>query len=135
MKNFLVIEDNCDDAVLIKRAFKATDSCHAFICRNLSEAKAYLDGAGMYANRNEHPFPNAVISDMHLGIESAVDFLKWLKGSSEFNPLPVFILTGTASTREAALAKELGALEVFRKPSKYEDLKGLVRDVAAKLRT
>jgi DNA-binding response OmpR family regulator len=133
MKNFLVIEDNADDALLIKRAFAATHSCHAFVCRNVSEAKAYLNGSGMYQDREKFPFPNAVVSDMHLGLESAVDFLKWIKASEQFRTMPVVILSGTASTRECAVAGELGAVEVLRKPAKYEELRAMVQDLAAKL--
>lgn len=133
MRTFLVIEDNVDDALLIKRAFKATDSCHAFFCRNPPEAKAYLHGAGMYRNRGQYPFPNAVIFDMHLGLETAIDFLKWLKSIDKFKAMPVFVLTGTFSAREGSLAKELGAIEVLRKPAKYEDLKGMIQDLVGKL--
>ena len=133
MKNFLVIEDNGDDALLIKRAFHVTDGCRAVVCRNLSEAKAYLQGAGIYSDREKYPFPNAVISDLHLGYESAVDFLRWIKGTEEFRAMPVIVLTVTASTRECAHAIELGALEVLKKPSKYEDLKGMIQDLVSKL--
>jgi CheY-like chemotaxis protein len=133
MKNYLVIEDDLDDALLIKRAFKGLDSCSVFVCRNLGEAKAYLAGAGIYRNREQFPFPNAIICDMHLGFESAGDFLKWIKASPEFHSMPVTILTGTASTREAAMAKELGALEVLRKPNRLEDLRQMLADLAAKL--
>lgn len=132
-KHFLVIEDSADDALLIQRAFGATDSCSAFICRNLSEATAYLQGAGMYGNRRDFPFPNAVICDMHLGFESAVDLLGWINRSKEFQSMPVIILTGTASTRECEVAKYLGALEVLRKPAKYEDLRGMIQDLVGKL--
>ena len=132
-KQFLVIEDNADDAILIQRAFGATDSCSAFVCRNLSEAKAYLQGAGMYQNRQVFPFPNAVICDMHLGIESGLDFLKWVKGSKEFQSMPVVILTGNSTTRECVLAKESGALEILHKPGKYETLRTMLQDMAAKL--
>ena len=133
MKNFLVIEDNGDDALLIQRAFSFTPSCQAIVCRNLAEAKAYLQGAGAYSDRQRYPLPNAVISDMHLGLDSAVDFLRWIKASEEFRFMPVIVLSGTASTRECALAKDLGALEVLRKPSRYEDLKAMVQDVVSKL--
>ena len=132
-KNFLVIEDNTDDALLIKRAFASTHSCQASVCRNLSEAKAYLHGSGMYADREKFPFPNAVISDMHLGFESAVDFLKWIKGDPQFQSMPLLVLSGTASTRECEMARELGAVDVLRKPGKYEDLKAMVQDLAGKL--
>ena len=134
-KNFLVVEDNPDDSLLIKRAFAATHSCHAFVCRNLSEAKDYIRGSGMYATREKFPFPNAVICDMHLGLESAVDFLKWIKASEAFRSMPVFVLSGTASTRECALARDLGAAEVLRKPAKFEDLRSMMQDLAGKLCT
>jgi CheY-like chemotaxis protein len=132
-KQFLVIEDNADDAILIQRAFAATDGCSAFVCRNLSEAKAYLQGAGMYQNRQVFPFPNAVICDMHLGTESGLDFLKWVKASKEFQSMPVVILTGNSTTRECVLAKESGALEILYKPAKYETLRTMLQDMAAKL--
>jgi DNA-binding response OmpR family regulator len=132
-KKFLVIEDNQDDAVLITRAFRATESCRAFVCRNLSEAKAYLLGAGMYANRERYAFPNAVISDMHLGAESGIDLLQWLRGMRELEAMPVFILTGGISSDDELRAKALGAIEILRKPTKYEDLKAMLQDLAAKL--
>lgn len=103
------------------------------VCRNLSEAKAYLCGAGLYANRRRFPFPNAVICDLHIGYESGVDFLKWVKQREEFRAMPVIILTGTASLAECAMAHELGALEVLRKPSDFDDLQTMLADLAAKL--
>jgi len=87
----------------------------------------------MYGDRDRYPFPNAVICDMHLGFESAADFLQWIKANKEFQTMPVIILTGTASTREAANAKDLGALDVLRKPAKYEDLQAMIRDLVSKL--
>lgn len=132
-KTFLVIEDSSDDATLIGRAFAATAQCQALICRNLSEARAYLSGAGMYENREKFPLPNAIISDLHLGFESGVDFLKWVKAHAQFKNMPVIILTGTATSRDCLDAKEAGALEVLKKPARYEDLKRMLGDLAAKL--
>jgi CheY-like chemotaxis protein len=133
LKHFLVIEDNADDAFLIRRAFRETDTCRAFISRTLTEAKARLQRAGMYNDQEKFPSPDAVICDMHLGMNSALDFLRWINASDEFRLLPVFILTGTASSSECGEAKDLGALEVLRKPGKYEDLRGMVEVLAAKL--
>jgi CheY-like chemotaxis protein len=133
LKNFLVIEDNADDAVLIRRAFKATDSCRAFVSRTLTEAKAHLQRAGMYGDEQRFPSSDAVVCDMHIGMDSALDFLKWIKARDEFRLVPVFVLTGTGSTSECGRAKDLGALEVLLKPVKYEDLCAMVEDLAAKL--
>jgi CheY-like chemotaxis protein len=132
-KTFLVIEDSSDDALLIKRAFRGLESCQAIVCRNLSEARAYMNGAGQYSDRAKYPFPNAVICDLHLGYESGVDFVLWIKEQPTFKDMPVIILTGTATTSEAIAAKEKGALDVLRKPARYEDLKVMLDDLAAKL--
>lgn len=134
-KTFLVIEDSADDAALIRRSFDAMESCRAFICRNISEAKAYLQGAGMYQDRDSYPFPNAVICDLRLGDESGIQFLSWLKEKSDFPKLPVIILSGTASAKEMVQAINLGADDVLRKPAKYEELKAMMTDLAGKLCT
>lgn len=132
-KTFLVIEDSADDALLIRRAFAALEACQAIVCRNLSEAKAYMNGAGLYQDRTKYPFPNAIICDLHIGFESGVEFVVWIKAHEAFKDMPVIILTGTATTSEAVTAKQKGALDVLRKPSRFEDLRTMLNDLAAKL--
>ena len=133
VRNFLVIEDNPDDAILIKRAFRTTASCSTFVSRTLTEAKAHLQRSGMYADELQFPNLDAVICDMHLGMDSALDFLKWIKAIEGLKLLPVFVLTGTASSSECGTARDLGAIEVLRKPARYEDLRRMAHDLASKL--
>src|SRR5881392_1765818 len=118
-KTFLVVEDDADDAVLIRKAFNAMAGCQALICRNLSEARAYMIGAGIYSDRAKHPFPNVILCDLHIGFESGVEFLKWIKQHPLFKDMPVIILSGTATSSECVAAKEKGALDVLRKPMRY----------------
>jgi CheY-like chemotaxis protein len=133
-KVFLVVEDNADNAVLIRRVFKELESCAAFVCRNNSEAKAYVLGAGMYSDRNEFPFPNAVICDLRFGDESGIDFLRWVKSVDEkVKALPVFILANRESPDEIVAAEELGATEILRKPASAESLHSMLVDLASKL--
>jgi DNA-binding response OmpR family regulator len=132
-KTFLVIEDDADDAALIRLAFDRLESCGASVCRNLSEAKAYVTGCGMYADRSRHPFPSAVICDLNLYGESGVEFVAWLKDSAEFSRMPVFILTGSTSERDISAAKMRGAVSVSMKPARFEDLRLMVSDMASTL--
>jgi CheY-like chemotaxis protein len=131
-KAFLVIEDSADDAVLIRRAFDSIEGCHAVICRNISEAKAYVQGAGMYQDRTEFPFPNAVICDLWLGGESGNEFLQWLKRTN-FRALPVYVLSGCNSPKDFLAAKKLGAVDILKKPADLGDLQRMLTDVASKL--
>jgi DNA-binding response OmpR family regulator len=132
-KTFLVIEDDANDAALIRLAFDALEPCTAFVCRNLSEAKAYVIGSGMYSNRSMHPFPNAVICDLNLGGESGVEFVVWLKDSTDYAKLPVIILTGSSSEVDISAARKRGAVSVLKKPAQFEDLRSMLRDMASKL--
>ena len=132
-KQFLVIEDSPDDAALIRRAFDAVEGCNAFVCRNISEAKAYVQGAGMYGDRKLFPFPNGVICDIRLGEESGTQFLSWLKGT-QFKKLPVFILSG-ASPKELSAAKAFKPVAVLKKPARFEELQSMLNDLAGKLCT
>jgi CheY-like chemotaxis protein len=132
-KTFLVIEDNANDAALIRRAFDSLDNCRAFVSRNLSEARAYILGSGFYENREQYPFPNAVICDYRLGGESGVEFLDWLQKKANLQALPVIILSGAASDKEMLAAKKAGAVDVRRKPGRLEDLQEMLKELALKL--
>jgi two-component system response regulator len=128
-----VIEDNADDAELIRRAFRAVESCRALVCRNLSEGRAYIQGAGMNRDRREYPFPNAVICDLRLGGESGVEFVAWLKSIPEYCKVPIIVLSSSASDKELIGAKNSGASDVLRKPARFEESQALLTDLTRKL--
>src|SRR5258708_11767729 len=79
LNNFLIVEDDANDAYLIKRALSSTKCRSSFVCRNPGEAKAYLRGAGMYADRRRYPFPNVVITDLRMGRESGIELVDWVR--------------------------------------------------------
>ena len=132
-KTFLVIEDDKHDAELVKRVFRSLDNCDAALCRNLSEAKAYLLGGGLYCDRTIYPIPNAVICDFKLAGEDATDLLKWIKSEEGLSNMPVYILTGRASPNEVNQAKKLGSADVLEKPLDFTAFKQMLTDLAAKL--
>jgi CheY-like chemotaxis protein len=115
-KHFLVLEDNQDDAFLIRRAVAKTPWCSAFVCRNASEAKAYMLGAGLYSDRLNFQLPQMILLDLKLGTDTGINFLKWLKTSPEFNAIPVTVLTGYAEEKDVIAAENAGALNVLIKP-------------------
>jgi DNA-binding NarL/FixJ family response regulator len=131
--HFLILENDADDAFLIRRAFSNFPLCSAFVCRNTSEARAYMIGAGMYADRERYPVPTAVVSDVCLEGESGVDFLRWLRNTAAFANIPVYILTGSASPEQVDAASKLGAAGVFSKPVKIQALQELIRSIAVDL--
>jgi CheY-like chemotaxis protein len=129
--HFLAIENDPLEALLLQKAFsRITPATTVAVCRSLSEAKAYLSGAGMYANRQEYPVPQAIICDLHLELETGFEFLLWLAGQTASKAIPVFILTGSSSPAEIARAYSLGATEVLQKPMELTELSTMLDQLA-----
>jgi DNA-binding NtrC family response regulator len=125
-KMFLVLENSPEDAFLIGHAFSLLHDCSSHICRNTNEARAYLKGTGGYKDRNRYPFPHAVMSDLHLGPESGIEFFNWMEKSEEFEPLQRVLLTGSASPRDLTEAAKIPRLKIIEKPMDLAALKKIV---------
>lgn len=122
---FLVLEDDADDALLIRRAFVKAE-CFAFVCRNTSEARAYLTGAGMYSDRDTYPFPDIFVTDLRLGDESGVNFLAWIRSQESLRHLTVFALSGQATPKDMVQLRALGVARFLQKPPNPLDLEALL---------
>jgi CheY-like chemotaxis protein len=134
--HFLVLEDNADEAFLIQRAFtKVKRPSSVSVCQSVSEAKAYLNGDTIYADRSKHPWPIAVISDLHLAIESGFDFLEWIRSDGRLKGLPVIILTGSSAPADISRARSMGAKEVLEKPMESGPLTELLERLVLSLST
>lgn len=131
-KTFLVLEDDADDATLIRRAL-SNAACQAFVCRNTSEAKAYVQGAGMYADRHRFPDPDVFITDLRLGEDSGVDFLAWLRDNNYLQGVPVVILSGAATPADLLAVKHMDVTRVILKPSDTIALQDLLIELQREL--
>ncbi|HEY6228179.1 MAG TPA: hypothetical protein VI282_13745, partial [Verrucomicrobiae bacterium] len=97
-----------DDALAFEQAARETAKAHIHICRNFSEAKAYLQGAGQYHDRDQFPFPRVVVASLMPGGDSALHFLSWLSQNVENAPI-IFVFTRSPSAAHRLQAVELGA--------------------------
>lgn len=124
----LLVEDDPDHAMLAGRTFKRA-GLPAPVVFDGPEALAYLGGEGEFADRATHPVPQLVISDMHAGLISARDLLKFVRSHPELSGLPVAVLSGSSNPRDEADTKELGAVAFLQKPLTTDALVGLLRSV------
>lgn len=101
------------------------------ICRNPSEAKSLLKGAGMYANREMYPLPDLIITDMRMGDESGMELVEWVRQQeSPLREVPIVILSGSCTPLQFEAAQTVGANAVHRKPTRLEELQGLLNAIA-----
>src|SRR5262245_51006627 len=117
-RKFLIVENDANDAFLIARALGRSPRCGApLVCRNPSEARAYLRGAGMYADRSVYPMADVIITDLRMENESGLELVEWVrKQESPLNQLPVIIISGAGSPLQVEAAAKAGASRVYQKP-------------------
>ena len=90
----LHVEDDENDAILFQKACERA-GLPAQIHRidAADEAKAYLLGQGVYADRALYPFPQIVVLDLKMPRMDGFKFLKWMRNNETFAVLPVLVFT------------------------------------------
>ena len=130
--HFLLVENDPPEAGILANAFAAIPDCGTVsIARNVSEAKAYLIGAGIYSDRKKFPIPSTILSSYQVDGDSGVDLLAWAKADAHLRKIPFVLLTpSSASAHEIAEAKKIGSVRIAKKPTGPEDLKRMLERLA-----
>ena len=130
--HFLLVENDPHEAEILTNAFAAIPVCGTVsIARNVSEAKAYLIGAGIYSDRKKFQLPSTILSSYRVDGDSGVDLLAWVKTDTQLRKIPFVLLApSSASSNEIAEAKKTGSVRVARKPTNQKDLKSMLERLA-----
>ena len=131
--HFLLVENDAKEANLLAQAFAAIPDCGTVsVARNVSEAKAYLVGAGLYSDRAKFRLPSTILSSYKVDGDSGVDLLAWIKAHPTLRNIPFVLLTpASASSDELAQAKRAGSVKIATKPQNPRDLKTMLERLAA----
>ena len=130
--HFLLVENDPQEADILANAFAAIPDCGTVsIARNVSEAKAYLIGAGIYADRKKFRLPSTILSSYRVDGDSGVDLLAWAKADVNLRKIPFVLLApSSASANEIAEAKKVGSVRIAKKPTGPEDLRRMLERLA-----
>ena len=122
-KSILLADDEDNDALLIKRAFKKA-GINALIHRvkDGEDALSYLQGEGIYHDRTVYPFPDMVLLDLKMPRRSGFEVLKWIRAHEHFKRLVVIVLTSSQQSFDINQAYDLGANSYLVKPLNFEEL-------------
>ena len=123
----LLVEDNYNDVLLIRRAFrKAKISPPMSIVADGDEAVAYLSREGQYADTESFPVPLLILLDLKLPRRSGLEVLAWLRQQPELRRLLVVVLTSSKESSDLAKAYDLGVNSYLVKPVKFQDFVSLI---------
>lgn len=124
----LLVEDDANDQLLIRRAFAKADITNpVHTVEDGDAAVAYLAGEGSYADRGDHPLPGVVLLDLKLPRRSGLEVLQWVRNMPGLRRLPIVVLTSSRESTDVNRAYDLGANSYLVKPVGFDALTDLVR--------
>ena len=126
----LSVDDNDVDGALLERAFKRTSiPARLYRVSEGPQAMAYLAGDGIYRDRDNYPLPDLVLLDLAMPKMSGVEVLKWIRQQNVVKKTRVLIFTSSEKPEDVRAANEIGADGYLLKPTKFDDLKKLVKQI------
>jgi len=131
LARILLVEDQSDDAYLFSIIAKAsTYAAGVHWARDGREAIEYLEGRGLYQDRLKFPIPDLIVVDLRMHGIDGFDLLRWLKESKAAH-IPAVVWTGTLDPQEIQKGLGLGAVGVFTKPVRFEELVRVIGQICA----
>lgn len=116
--NILLVEDNCDDELLVKRAFqKANVKGELAVARDGAEALEYLFCTGKYLGREAtEQMPQIVFLDLSLPKLNGHEVLRAIRSDERTKFLPTVIFTSSREERDLLEGYQGGANSYVVKP-------------------
>ncbi len=120
--NILLVEDDPNDVLLIKRAFRKIKFSHSIqVVEDGEEAVAYLAGQSLYMDRERYPLPSLILLDIKLPRKSGFEVLDWLRKQPALKRLPVVVVTSSRDSIDINRAYDLYANSYLVKPFNFND--------------
>jgi CheY-like chemotaxis protein len=117
----LLVDDSEDDRLFLRMALRENPRLVVVgeLCDG-QEAISYLSGSGKFANREQFPFPDAMLLDLKMPGKTGYDVLSWLRTQS-FGNLVVIVISGSFLPEDVSRSLALGATAYHRKAMLKEE--------------
>ena len=127
----LLVEDNPDDVLLTKRAFKKSNILNEVIVANDGiEALDYLFGRGKWQGRDLSQMPQVILLDLNMPKLGGLDVLDEIRKHDMTKSLPVVILTTSKEESDIVRGYTLGANSYICKPVDFNQFHEAIRQLS-----
>jgi CheY-like chemotaxis protein len=127
-KAILLVEDDENDVLLMKRALKDADVRNPlFVVEDGQEAMDYLSGSGKFKERDIYPLPAIIFLDLKLPYRSGLEVLAWARKEKTLEGIVIVVLTSSNEPSDLRQAYRLGANSYVVKPPTSEQLVELAK--------
>lgn len=124
----LLVEDNPDDEVLTRRAFKKSGLAHDLaVARDGVEAIEMLHGAEGGPEGGLQP--SLILLDLKLPRMDGLEVLRRIRGSDRTRHIPVVVLTTSSEESDIVSSYRLGTNSYLRKPVDFDQFFDAVKQL------
>ena len=117
LPTILHVDDDENDRLLLNIAlFRAKVPARLIGVADGQEAIDYLQGEGVYSDRERTPVPDLVLLDLKLPLKSGFEVLEWVRRQRSLQYLPVIMLTSSQNEGDKKRAFRTGANFYIVKP-------------------
>ena len=122
----LLAEDDSTHVLLVRRFLSKGGLVNpVHVLDDGDEAIAYLRGQGRYADRDQHPLPAAVITDLYLRRGNGLDILRAIREDDDLKGIPVVVMSGSTEDKNIVEVHRLGAAAYLMKPIAFSAMVGV----------
>jgi CheY-like chemotaxis protein len=126
----LMADDDEDDCLLVKKAFKTSKICNDLrFVSDGEELMDYLHQRGKYKNADQAPRPGLILLDLNMPKKDGREALKEIKEDAELREIPVVVLTTSKEDEDVLKSYGLGANSYITKPVTFEGLVEVVKSL------
>jgi CheY-like chemotaxis protein len=128
----LLIENDESDVFIFRRALgTAGFNTEVRVVGSATEARAYIENAPPYTDRDYYQSPSLIVSDFRLSGQTAMEFVRWLRSSS-FAHIGIVIMSGAVTPTQQEQLGQLGAAGFVAKTGDVSSLAKALGEVLTK---
>ena len=126
--NILVAEDDADDRILIRDAFRECRLANElYFVEDGEQLLDYLHRRGKFTDPASTPRPGLILIDLNMPRKDGREALKEIKSDANLRRIPVVVLTTSKAEEDIARTYELGASSFITKPVSFAALVQVMR--------
>jgi len=124
----LMAEDDADDRMLTKEAFKESRLRNDLrFVENGEELMDYLLRRGKYADPSTSPRPGLILLDLSMPGKDGREALKEIKSYPNLRRIPIVVLTTSKAEQDIMRSYDLGVNSFVVKPASFPSLVGALK--------
>lgn len=132
-KYALIVEDNPDDALLAKMAFKRAQIANPlFLVSDGVEALDFIFCLRQYANREPRDNPAFILLDLKLPLINGIQVLEQIRTNINTRDIPVVVLTSSLEPQDQSACRLLGVSDYLQKPNDLNEFVDIIRQFKAR---